>query len=293
MLVACDLQLSREICRESLSRMDNRFSERHGFSPEPAEITVRHEAPPELRGLVIDFAYRAGLSPKAVRAIVCHVLMTRPDDDNWSDFPNVDREVRMLLDGCEWFEVYDIIEAIFDALWRGEGGAGYETFTEDVNTYFVRKGVGWQLRDGRIEVRGPEVFEAVVRPTADRLDSAGLTIASREIHEALRDLARRPEPDVTGAIQHAMAAIECVARQASGNPKATLGEILSRYPDLVPRPLDAALEKAWGYASEVGRHLREGRVPSYSEAELVVMTSAATAAYLERKLSAHPTKPSV
>lgn len=213
--------------------------------------------------------------------------MTRAEDRN------ADREVRKLLDGCAWFEVYDIIEAIFDALWRGEGGARYETFTEDVNTYFVRKGIGWQLRDGRIEVRGPEVFEALVQPTADRLGAAGLTTASAEIHEALRDLARRPVPDVTGAVQHAIAAVECIARKASGDPKATLGEILKRFPDLVPRPLDAALEKAWGYASEFGRHLHEGRVPSYDEAELVVMVSAAIAAYLERKLSARDTKPGV
>jgi hypothetical protein len=266
---------------------DKRFSERHGFAPQAAEITVRHEAPSDLRVLVVDFAYRAGLDSEALRGIVCHVLMTRATK------PNADGEVRELLDGSAWFEVYDIIEAIFDALWRGEGSARYETFAEDVNTYLVRKGVGWQLRDGRIEVRGPEVFEEVVRPTADRLDSAGLTTASAEIHEALRDLGRRPESDVTGAIQHAMAAVECVARQASGDPKATLGQILSRYPDLVPRPLDVALEKAWGYASEIGRHLREGRVPSYDEAELVVLTSAAIATYLARKLSAPNTKPGV
>ncbi len=266
---------------------DKRFSERHGFAPQPAEITVRHEAPSDLRGLVVDFAYRAGLDSEALRGIVCHVLMARAKQSD------ADTEVRGLLDRCAWFEVYDIIEAIFDALWRGEGGARYNTFTEDVNTYFVKKGVGWQLRDGRIELRGPEVFEALVRPTADRLRAAGLTTASAEIHEALRDLARRPEPDVTGAVQHAMAAVECIARKACGDPQATLGEILKRFPDLVPRPFEAALEKTWGYASEFGRHVREGRVSPYDEAELVVMTSAAIAAYLERKLSARDTKAGV
>ena len=275
-----------------LEKEDKRFSERQGFAPQTAEITVRHEAPRDLRGLMVDFAYRAGLGPKGVREIVCYVLMTRANDNNWSDFPNVDGEVRDLLDNCEWFEVYDIIEGLHSALWKGEGGLGvvgeqgYEVFTRNVNDYFMKKGVGWQLLDGHIEVRGPEVFEAVVRPTADRLDSAGLTTGSREIHEALRDLARRPEADVTGAIQHVMAAVECVARQASGDPKATLGEILKRYPSLVSQPIDAALKKVWGYASEIGRHLREGRAPSYDEAELMVMTSAAAASYLERKLSA-------
>jgi hypothetical protein len=275
---------------------DRRFSERHGFAAPPAEITVRHDAPPDLRGLVVDFACGAGLAPKTLRGIVCHLLMTRPDDNNWSDV-NVISEVHGLVDNCEWFEVYDIIEAVWAALWRGEGRSlyesGHEQFAANVNAYFVRKGIGWQLHEGRIEVRGPEIFEAVVRPAGERLTGAGLPTAAGEIHEALRDLARRPEPDVTGAIQHAMAALECVARLAVGDPRATLGEILARYPGLVPRPLDVALEKAWGYASEIGRHLREGRVPSYDEAELVVMTSAATATYLERKLSNHRREPRV
>ena len=52
----------------------------------------------------------------------------------------------------------------------------------------------------------------------------------------------------------------------------------------MPRPLDQALSKIWGYGSEMARHLREGRMPSYEEAELTVMSSAAVATYLEKKL---------
>ena len=90
---------------------------------------------------------------------------------------------------------------------------------------------------------------------------AGRTTARDEIHDALTDLSRRPNPDLTGAIQHGMAALECVARDACGDPKATLGDILKRHPDLIPKPLDTAIDKAWGFASEMGRHIREGREP--------------------------------
>jgi hypothetical protein len=83
-----------------------------------------------------------------------------------------------------------------------------------------------------------------------------------------------------------MAAAECVARKASEDPKATLGEILDRYPGIIPRPLDDGLKKIWGYASEMARHLREGRVPSYDEAELAVITSAGVVKYLERRINA-------
>ncbi len=65
--------------------------------------------------------------------------------------------------------------------------------------------------------------------------------------------------------------------------KATLGEIMKRYPDIVPRPLDVAIEKAWGYASENARHVREGRESTFEEAELVVGMVAALATYLARK----------
>lgn len=271
---------------------DGRFSERHGFSPSVPEITVRHDAPHDLRGLIVDFAYRSGLDPHDVRSIVCDVLMTRPNEENWSKFPNVDGEARGLLDNCEWFEVYDVIEAVYEALQvpddpfsKKAAQRADDRFANQINTFFVRNGVGWQLIDGRIEVRGPESFEATVRPAVGRLEDAGLPTAAGQLHEALSDLARRPKPDITGAIQHSMAAAECVARVAAGDPKATLGEILDRHPGLVPRPLDDGLKKMWGYASEMARHLREGREPAFEEAELAVITSAGVVTYLEKKLS--------
>lgn len=274
---------------------DRRFSERRGLASEAAEITIRDDAPEDLRALVADFAYDAGLRPYGLRAVVCRVLMRRPDADNWSAYPNVDHEARELLDGCEWYEVYDVIEAIFEALHPDAAGPFNVRQTENrsdrrfadlINTFFMRRGIGWQLVDGRIEVRGPEAFEVAIQSARTQLQEAGLHTAAQEIHEALGDLARRPNPDITGAMQHAMAAAECVARTAANDQKATLGEILKHHPGLVPRPLDKGLEKMWGYASEAARHLQEGRDPSFEEAELAVFTAAGVIIYLEKKLSA-------
>lgn len=103
------------------------------------------------------------------------------------------------------------------------------------------------------------------------------------MHEAVADLSRRPSPDITGAIQHAMASLECVARETCGDPKATLGEIIKRHNELIPPPLDQAISKAWGYASEHARHIREGREPAYAEAELIVGLCASVSTYLSRK----------
>ena len=197
-------------------------------------------------------------------------------------------EIRRYVDASEWFEVYDVAEAIYRRLFTvgistPEGAPGGPHFEAELNKYFRRRGIGWQLNGGNIEARGPEAFEQVLRNAHDELTQAGRPTASNEIHEAIKDLSRRPQPDVTGAIQHAMASLECVARDVTGDPQATLGDILKRYPRTLPQPLDAALVKLWGFASEQGRHLREGRVPGYEEAEVVVQVAAAVAQYLSKK----------
>jgi hypothetical protein len=51
---------------------------------------------------------------------------------------------------------------------------------------------------------------------------------------------------------------------------------------IVP-PLDQALIKLWGYASERGRHLREGCEPGLEEAQLVVGVAAAASTYVSKK----------
>ncbi len=269
--------------------IDQTFSERHGFVPQAAPITIRQDAPSELRGLIPRLAYDCGFRPSTLRPLVCTVTLRAENANNWSEYPNIEGEVRGVLDQCAWFEVYDIIEAIAarlrerDDRYLDDSDSRLDVFTSRINRAFSKHGIGWQLIGGRVEVRGEEVFEAIARQTIEALEDAGLTTTAAELHEAIEDLSRRPEPDITGAIQHAMAAVECLAREVTGD-KDTLGAIVKRHPGLLPRPLDTGVEKLWGFASERGRHLREGAEPSHDEAELVVTVAAAVASYLRRKL---------
>ena len=190
---------------------------------------------------------------------------------------------------CAWYQVYDIIEAV----WRffkeqdQQGFSGKDkkapAFAEALNDFFARKGIGWQLVDGAIVTRGTEAFEETVKAARTTLEESGRPTASKHIHEALQVLSRRPAPDLPGAIFHAMGCLECVVRDVTGNEKATLGEILKKQSDLIPRPLDTALEKAWGYASNEARHVVEGREPKWEEAELLVGLASTMATYLSKK----------
>lgn len=264
--------------------MTEQFSKRHGYhQAHEAEISVRQDAPHELRGIVVQLAYECGFRPQSLRSLVCRVLRKRPDQNNWSEYPNIDNEVHDLIDDCDWYRVYDIIEGIVGAMRETPFSYETERFESELNDYFLENGIGWKLSNGMIEMRGPEVFEKVVGIAEQQLETENFSTTRNELYEALRDLSRRPAPDITGAIQHSMAALECVAREACGDAKANLGDIMKRHRDIVPRPLDEAIAKVWGYASENARHIREGRESTFEEAELIVGMVAALAAYLARK----------
>ncbi len=259
-----------------------RFSKRFGYRDSARGITVREDAPRELREAVVQIAYSVGVAPSALRKIVCRAPRVQPSQGNWSEYPNIAGEVDDLVSMADWYRVYDIAEAIYAAL-AGEGLYDLpRQFEEELNDVFVEAGIGWQMTEGEIQSRGTETFEATLANARTSLELAGKRTANQELHEALLDLSRRPEPDLTGALQHVMAALECVARDVAGDQQATLGQIMSRYPGLVPKPLDQVIEKAWGFASENARHLREGAAPLREEVELVVGIAAALAGFLAK-----------
>jgi len=253
------------------------FSRRRGLARPDAEIKIRNDAPPEVRDATIGIAYQCGLKPSEIRAVLCQALFRAPDRNNWSEFPNIDGEVRGLIEDCEWFEVYDLIEKLADMCARRG-----QDYAEEMNRFFRGAGVGWQLIGNRIEMRGTEIFEVAVRQGQAVLRERGQTTAATELHEALNDLSRRPQPETTGAIQHAMAALECVARDATGS-KDTLGQLVQRNAGFFPPPIDQIVEKAWGYTSNFGRHLTEGQPPQFEEAELMVGISGVLCRYLSRR----------
>lgn len=255
------------------------FSERFGYEPPEAEITIREDAPDVLRVGLIQLAYGAGLGPKSLRNLVCTVFLKRPDPNNWSD-ENVEREVDGLVEEAPWYTVYDLAERLHGQFASQDfSGTVAMDFARRLNQIFREHGIGWQLEDGKIMARGSEAFTLATRDAVETMIESGTPTAANEVHEALKDISRRPQADVTGAIQHAMVALECVAREVSGSSD-TLGPIIKQLP--LPQPLDQAIHKLWGFTSQEGRHLQEGRTPRFAEAELVVTVASAVSVYLLR-----------
>jgi hypothetical protein len=254
------------------------FSRRHGFRAH-RPITVREDAPRALRAGLVGILSDMGHSYTSMRELICPVLHEFPDPNNWTEIPNVRDEVLGLVQGCDWFRIYDIAEVAYRSF-IGQNREG--EFSDRLNTLFEDLGIGWQMVDGDIVTRGDQDFERAVVEANAHIEGAGMQTARTELNEARVDLSRRPEPDITGTVQHCVAALECVAREVSGDQRATLGTIIQRHGAAIgiPRPLDTGIEQMWGYASEMARHIREGRVPAREEAEFLLSMSASIITYL-------------
>jgi hypothetical protein len=253
------------------------FSDRFNHQPADAEITIREDAPSEMRYAVLQLATDNGLRPSALREIACSILFVRPDRGNWSDYPNIWDEVERILEDAPWFRVYDIAEAIYQQVPYDKR----QNYADGLNRYFRQAGIGWQMTPDGIVYRGDQTYAAAVQNAAQTLLETCRQNAANEIREAIRDISRRPKPDTTGAIQHSVAAMECVARDVLGERRDTLGVLLPRLG--LPRPLDQAVEKLWGFSSERARHIREGETVDDDQAELVVSVACAVCAFLAKR----------
>ncbi|MBN9890268.1 MULTISPECIES: hypothetical protein [Roseobacteraceae] len=69
--------------------MAESFSNRHGHRSADAEITVHEDAPENLRYAIPLIGQDIGMSPSAMRRIICQVLLIPPDRNNWSEHPNI------------------------------------------------------------------------------------------------------------------------------------------------------------------------------------------------------------
>ena len=264
--------------------MSQRFSRRLGPLRNSPAITVREAAPAGLR----QAAYAIALK-RTRDLLILFKPVLRKINYGTDRFPPTDEDaehaiVQHYLQSCDWAEVYDIIEFIYEELPRPFGSnSSSEAFQNEINEYMLLNGIGYQLVDGRIEHRGDDIFEKTAQIALEVTAESELEAANRELSEALDDLGKRPEPDLSGAISHSVNALEAVARAITEEEDATLGKILNDNPHIFPKPLDQSVKKMWGYASQYGRHISEGKEPTYDEAELVVHVSAAAATYLVRK----------
>lgn len=187
-----------------------------------------------------------------------------------------------LIENCEWWRVYDVAEAGYAAIHaeRYFGPDKAKAFERAINEACRANSLGWKMEAGIFAVvASTEQHDSAAR-IIEKLDAAQLKTSASELREAHRDLSRRPLPDISGGMQHAGAAIECLAREISGDTKLTLGDIIKKHDDLFPGAYRKMADAMWGIVSNQGRHIKEEGEPTLEEALFVVGSITNLAAYL-------------
>jgi hypothetical protein len=87
--------------------------------------------------------------------------------------------------------------------------------------------------------RGDTAFEWAVGIAEAELKAGGRPMAAERISSAIRNLSIRPKPDLSGAMSHATAAMECVLHDIT-NDAMTLGEYIKKHSDLFPGAMKSA-----------------------------------------------------
>lgn len=260
--------------------MDEKFTKRIGIDVPYPEISVIYDAPEEFRNYLclLMFKYNLG-GLRKLRECVCLAVGCAPDPNNWSENDFMKAEIQDIVQNCYWSKVYDVLEAYYEKMNFRER----PQFQSAINDYFLENGIGWKFEQGKVLRRSDSFSQIAFDAVCEELDAKGQLTPHGELKQAILDLSRRPTPDITGAVQHSVAALECLYREATGDTRATLGRLTNDFPWILPAPLDIAVSKIFGFASEHGRHLQSGREPNYDEAELLVYLSASICLYLSKK----------
>jgi hypothetical protein len=265
---------------------DMGFAERYGYRPTRLEIQVE-DLDDETRTALWNVAYTvllrkaesfSALTPQirqGVAAIWAGHLKQRLDEV--PDGPSrINKFFSTMILEAEWFDTLSFIEAAADR-WPVEREA--EVFRRVVNDILAANMSAYRFVGAEIiRITEPEQIDAVTRA---QTDAESVPAAKTHLENAARLLNDRKEPDYANSIKESVSAVESVARQVTGNPKATLGDALKKVPNLHPAMRDAWL-KMYGYTSDASgiRHASDGMPVNVDTALYFLVTCSAFVSYL-------------
>ena len=237
--------------------MRQRFSERHGYVPvrqvaqvEAMDLALRTE----IWNLIFVLLMRPAVGhnqPTKVNLWLERLYLLHfkaPADE----IPDMVYQVMpllkgMIMDRSEWYEVYDLTEAILEYL----DPDIREKFAIGLNNVLARNNAGYRVVGNTIApVTSANDLAAVEQAFEDASPLPGV---SHHLRRAVELLSDRANPDYANSIKESISAVESVCKSIVGKPRADLGNALKTLEGTGIR-IHPALEKGWialyGYTSD-------------------------------------------
>ena len=276
--------------------MNQRFSERHGFAPQPDPKPddylpgwVREAITNEIRSVISN-------QPSTSLPVIDIYALFRPHI--WQV---LDREppgnpmggpwqyyIPRTLMQSSWWQFYDILEQISQLINEQWGEEYTADFYHAVNTALAREGIPWKIE-------GVEVIRNLAPRIAEQIQEARVLMTGprfegpdEQFRRAINCLNQRPEPDEENCVKDAVGALEAVANVVAGTTAAQLNTLLNQEPfrSGIHPTIRQSIEKVYAYrgaAPGVGHGQVGPSVVGLEEAIWVLGTTAATIIYFVSK----------
>lgn len=199
-----------------------RFSLRHGIEHAPGEPII-DDAPKRLRYFVLEYMQN-NCYPHDVMAILGRVLC-RPEmiAEHFASRSDCWGIVARRIDDAKWWEVFNIIEALYEVSSRDRKS---EPFVQKLNFVFNEESIGWRMhRSGELERLLPEAVRVQVEEVFKELQVDRFSPAFAQVLSAHKAFNRTPRLD-QDVCTNIFDALESVAKEVTGMPAATLGDVL-------------------------------------------------------------------
>lgn len=182
---------------------------------------------------------------------------------------------------AEWWEVYDLIEALLALLPQDQN----VPLKQQINDVL-------RIENAAYRIVGDEVAPITDEHEIEAIESAfqqGITETHTHLARGLELLKDRKQPDYRNSIKESISAVEAACKAITGMPKATLADCIREIEQkaVIHRAFKDALVKLYGYTSDEGgiRHglTENSELPSFSEAKYMLVVCAAFVNYLFTK----------
>jgi hypothetical protein len=205
----------------------------------------------------------------------------KPLDELYDYFTHPYEELRKFFFGCEWCEVYDLLEFF------AENFPHYSTnwFIKSTNEVLESEKSAYRFVDFEITpITSETEIEAVENALEDSPDPIQI-----HLKEALKLLSDKKSPDYRNSIKESISAVESICKLITKNPKSTLGKCLTKIEKKVELhpALKEAFRKLYGYTNDSDgiRHalLKEPNL-DYEDATFMLVSCSTFVNYLLTKV---------